>query len=461
MSAFSIFSFSFIAGSINSEIANQDDNSILNQDIHNDLSLLIVTGIENDFEKDISLTEEIIINTSITNYNFIDRDYISNNSFDSMKNNNYYSDLTKKNEPNFLKLTQNANNSISRFIKNFIANYSLISHKNGLNNDHYQTLSSSIQNIENEESDNGNLGFISLFLLFNIFLIVICGFYLTFSITLGKKYTLKSLNAKKCQNPEILKIIKNLSNELRMKTPKIFIFDGDANAFVFGFPASLAISKNLIKCLSKEEFLMTIRHELGHIKNRDIIIKPLLQSIRILFFYNPFVHFIYYKLIKQRELMADALFIKTKKDKITFMDALVKIYEYTKNNNTLSYHIYQSFSLSFLNNSKKLEINDRFNHIFKKKVKKTFYSIIICIIILLTNLSLIVVAQNIVVNTNNGIDKNEMIEIVEVNPKSNYYQYLLKNFLTSRNYPYIDREYKLYIIQYLCGYNDNKIKDII
>ena len=86
---------------------------------------------------------------------------------------------------------------------------------------------------------------------------------------------------------------------------KVFVYDGATNAFVFGFPTSLAISKELIHCLSEKELRMAIRHELAHIKNKDLIIKPVLQALRILFFYNPIVHLLYYKMIKERELMAD------------------------------------------------------------------------------------------------------------------------------------------------------------
>lgn len=242
--------------------------------------------------------------------------------------------------------------------------------------------------------------YVTIFLIINLFLIIISTFFIVINIICGKKHTLKNINAKKCTDAELLNIIEELSKELKIKMPQVYVFDGEPNAFVFAYPVSLVISKELIRCLSKNELYITMRHELAHIKNRDVFIKPMLQGFRLIFFYNPAVHLIYYKINKERELMADRLYIKTKAEKVMFLEALVKIRDYTLRHQFLSQEVNRSFASSLIsNNLKKLEIEDRFNHLFSKSVKKSFYSISICMIILLMNISLTVVAQNILSHT--------------------------------------------------------------
>ena len=216
--------------------------------------------------------------------------------------------------------------------------------------------------------------------------------YLIFGLFLGKVYLLRKLNAERCREPKILSIVEKISKELKIKKPTTFIYDGDPNAFVFGYPACLLISKNLIKCLSEEEIRLAIYHELSHIKNKDTLLKPLLQALRILFFYNPVVHLIFYRIIKERELMADEMYIDSKKDKVTFMSALVKIHEYGKMERRPSI----SWALAILDYiPKRLSLNERFNNLFGVNRRKSLHTILICSIILLSNLSLLMAVKEI------------------------------------------------------------------
>lgn len=267
------------------------------------------------------------------------------------------------------------------------------------------------KNVESADFD-----YYSFFINLNILLISLCILYLVFSFIFSKKIILKSVGAKKCNNSEIIHLVSKLCKELKIKMPKIFIFNGNPNAFVFGFPVSLAISNELINCLSKSELQMALRHELAHIKSRDFILKPFLQTMRILFFYNPVVHLLYYKMINERELLADSLFLNSKTDKITFMEAIVKIHSSTNYHKLLPRSIYGSCSLSLItHNIKKLEIKDRFNHLFNKKVKKTFYTTIVCMIILLSNISIIAIAQNNVLSNSLDFCEEQETEKIEVN----------------------------------------------
>jgi beta-lactamase regulating signal transducer with metallopeptidase domain len=252
------------------------------------------------------------------------------------------------------------------------------------------------KNLEGNDSPGFIFNYSSVFFILNLFLIILCSFYIFFSFSFGKRLILKNYNAKECKDPKVLDMVQRLSKEFNIKMINVFIIDGAPNAFVFGYPISLAISKELIRCLSKKELCMAIRHELAHVNNKDYIIKPILQALRILFFYNPIVHVLYYKMVRERELMADSLFINSKDEKVTLMEALVKIHKYQKQKKLISSTIYDSYTLSLLsNNLNKLEIKDRFNHLFGHNIKKSLISTFICIIILVSNISMVSVAKNV------------------------------------------------------------------
>jgi beta-lactamase regulating signal transducer with metallopeptidase domain len=238
-----------------------------------------------------------------------------------------------------------------------------------------------------------NIGF--SFLLLNMILLSICILYFMFCLFFGKRLILKSINAKICSDPGVLNTVEKLCEEIKIIPPKVYVFDGDPNAFIFGYPVSIVISNNLIKYLSKKELDIAIRHELAHITNKDHILKPLLQTIRILFFYNPIIHLLYKKMINERELMADSKFITNKREKIKFMEILFKIDNLRKNKNIFSKQLYELTSLSLISHKvKKLEITDKFNNLFSNNRKKSFISILICFLVLLSSISILPIYHN-------------------------------------------------------------------
>ncbi|MCJ7570771.1 MAG: M56 family metallopeptidase [Candidatus Thermoplasmatota archaeon] len=226
-----------------------------------------------------------------------------------------------------------------------------------------------------------------------------------FSLIFSKKFILKNVNAQKCNDSQIIQMVNKLCKEIKIKTPKLYVFDGEPNAFIFGYPISLVISNKLINYLSKDELEVAIRHELGHISNKDHLLKPLLQSIRIMFFYNPIVHIIYSMIMKERELLADSKYINLKGDKIRFMEILLKIHDFSKNQNIFSNKLYSSSSLLLVSQKmRKLNITDRFNQLFSARKKKSFFTTLICIIVILSNISIIAFAQNNILKDTKEID---------------------------------------------------------
>ncbi len=74
--------------------------------------------------------------------------------------------------------------------------------------------------------------------------------------------------------PEVYEIVDRLSKKLKIPSPKIYLIKGDImNAFATGRDikhSSIALSKDLLTNLNKEEVEGVIAHELFHIRNYDM-----------------------------------------------------------------------------------------------------------------------------------------------------------------------------------------------
>lgn len=244
----------------------------------------------------------------------------------------------------------------------------------------------------NAGPSNENKPFYPLYM--GVFSLLLLGFiYFFMSLTIGKKMTLRTLHAKKCTNERVLSIIQKVSDEFNIKMPRVYVSNGSPNAFVFGYPITLVISRSLLSLLTENELEMTIRHELSHIKNKDILIKPALQMLRIMQFFNPFIHFIVSRLIREREAMADLVSFTNKKDKITFMEALIKIEEYMIHSPSRSHSPLPFSAPSLWDHIKKQPgLEARFDRLFEETHPKRLLSVGIGFLLIITNISLVAAA---------------------------------------------------------------------
>ena len=216
-------------------------------------------------------------------------------------------------------------------------------------------------------------------------------FYILSSLLLTRKRILNRLQATTCTDKSVLDLIRSLSKEFNINSPKVYEYQGPPNAFVFGYPISLAFSIELKQYLSQKEFEAAMRHELVHIKHHDILIKPFLMGLRIFFFYNPIVHVVSHHMMKNREILADMATFPSKQERISLMEALIKINEYTDPafipKGTLALLSYKA---------KKLSLTERFSNLFEKTTKKTLLTAMVALIVILANASIFFVAGSIV-----------------------------------------------------------------
>jgi len=80
----------------------------------------------------------------------------------------------------------------------------------------------------------------------------------------------------KRDNPELYRIVENLSITAGLPTPKIYILrESQSNAFATGRDeehAVIVVTEGLLQKLERAELEGVISHELSHIKNRDILL---------------------------------------------------------------------------------------------------------------------------------------------------------------------------------------------
>ena len=91
------------------------------------------------------------------------------------------------------------------------------------------------------------------------------------------------------KNDQLYKIVEELAQKANIPMPEVGIFNGPANAFATGPNKNhslVAVSTELLRNFNEDEIKGVLAHEIGHIKNGDMITMTILEAIL-----NTFVYF--------------------------------------------------------------------------------------------------------------------------------------------------------------------------
>jgi heat shock protein HtpX len=83
--------------------------------------------------------------------------------------------------------------------------------------------------------------------------------------------------------PRVYNIVERLSQKVGLPTPKVYLIPTDSpNAFATGRNpnhASIAVTQGILGLLNDDELEGVIAHELGHVRNRDILISSIAATL--------------------------------------------------------------------------------------------------------------------------------------------------------------------------------------
>ena len=85
------------------------------------------------------------------------------------------------------------------------------------------------------------------------------------------------------QAPDLYRMVQQLAHKAELPMPKVYIIpDESPNAFATGRNpehAAVAVTEGIMRILTWEELAGVVGHELGHVKNRDILIQSVAATI--------------------------------------------------------------------------------------------------------------------------------------------------------------------------------------
>ncbi|MBP3398907.1 MAG: peptidoglycan DD-metalloendopeptidase family protein [Erysipelotrichaceae bacterium] len=136
----------------------------------------------------------------------------------------------------------------------------------------------------------------------------------------------------------------------------------------------LILSKELLQ-LCDSELELIIKHELLHIKYHHRLISLLLHLLKVIYWYNPFIYLMYFRIHQEMEMMCDESIIEQNYEKIEHYGRLLIDMQ-------AGFTSFQSIALS----KKARNTKERLRNLMNKKHKTTF---VLAIVLLIMGLSVL------------------------------------------------------------------------
>lgn len=134
---------------------------------------------------------------------------------------------------------------------------------------------------------------------------------------------------------------------------------------------------------SDSELRYIISHELTHCKNRDILKKYFIHVMKIVFWWNPFMHLFARDFSQILEVDCDLSTVRNydAEDKANYLRTISKVVEFSIRNGVTAKHIPAASYFSMSNDASELKQRYRLVLHFKEdRVRYRFFNILICII---------------------------------------------------------------------------------
>jgi heat shock protein HtpX len=119
-----------------------------------------------------------------------------------------------------------------------------------------------------------------------IVFLIIAGFMNFFAFWFSDRVALKMAGAKEVSEvdePKLYDMVREVANLANMPMPKVFVIQSETpNAFATGRSpkkAVVAVTTGIRRILNERELRAVIGHEMGHVKNRDILTSSIVATI--------------------------------------------------------------------------------------------------------------------------------------------------------------------------------------
>ena len=134
-------------------------------------------------------------------------------------------------------------------------------------------------------------------------------------------------------DPDPRELVAEMARRAGLRTaPGVLILPrGSAGAFATGGKRPrILLAEELMESMERAELEAVIAHEIAHIKARDVPLVATAGFLRDLVAWNPFAHFAYWRLARNREFEADRRAAELTRDPLAVASSLVKMCELMK-----------------------------------------------------------------------------------------------------------------------------------